>query len=198
MKDQGTSKRTSCKIGHSWRTLRRHPFTSPNVISPQNLLRCFSPPVPENPRGSRVNGSKMPIFFQTKIPLMVQKSGEHQLRLVVYPIIQFTMGFLHPRWWSPDFWTINGTWPMWRLFDGWEKMRKTYFPHTTNGDEFMVFFSIWGSGSKNPSWKEWPQSPTVDRGNPANQLIISLSVYPIIYRVLIHPRWLAGFLNHQQ
>ena len=25
-----------------------------------------------------------------------------------------------------------------------------------------------------------------------------LVVYPIIYRVFLHPRWLAGFLNHQQ
>ena len=30
----------------------------------------------------------------------------HQLRLVVYPIIYIRI-FTHPRWWSPDFWTIN-------------------------------------------------------------------------------------------
>ena len=36
-----------------------------------------------------------------------------------------------------------------------------------------------------------------DGRNPAgNQL--SLVVYPIIYRRFIHPRWLAGFLKHQQ
>ena len=29
----------------------------------------------------------------------------HQLRSVVYPIIY--EGFIHARWWSPDFWTIN-------------------------------------------------------------------------------------------
>ncbi len=29
----------------------------------------------------------------------------HHLRLVVYPIIY--NGFVHPRWWSPDIWTIN-------------------------------------------------------------------------------------------
>ena len=29
-----------------------------------------------------------------------------QLRLVVYPII-YRFFFFYPRWWSPDFWTIN-------------------------------------------------------------------------------------------
>ena len=34
-------------------------------------------------------------------------------------------------------------------------------------------------------------------GYHANHLIGSL-IYPIIYWSFIHPRWLAGFLNHQQ
>ena len=32
--------------------------------------------------------------------------------------------------------------------------------------------------------------------NPANQL--RLVVYHILERFFLHPRWLAGFLNHQQ
>ena len=39
------------------------------------------------------------------ILLMVQKSGSHQLRLVVYPII-YKVLYLHGCW-SPNFWTIN-------------------------------------------------------------------------------------------
>ena len=39
---------------------------------------------------------------------------------------------------------------------------------------------------------------TVDGRNPANQLRLVVLSYPIIYRGFIHPRWLAGFLNHQQ
>ena len=31
-----------------------------------------------------------------------------QLRLVVHEII-YIQGFIHPRWWSPNFWTINST-----------------------------------------------------------------------------------------
>ncbi len=40
---------------------------------------------------------------KSKLLLMVQKSGVHQLRLVV----QYLQAFIHVRWWSPDFWTIN-------------------------------------------------------------------------------------------
>ena len=35
------------------------------------------------------------------------RNPANQFRLVVYPGIH--MGFLHPRWWSPDFWTINSS-----------------------------------------------------------------------------------------
>ena len=36
------------------------------------------------------------------------KSGDHQLRLVGYPII-YDEFYHHPRWWSPDIWTINSS-----------------------------------------------------------------------------------------
>ena len=53
---------------------------------------------------------------------MVQKSGEKTSYLPV-----FTKGFVHPRWWSPDFWTINSSawetilffWGPWPIFNGW-------------------------------------------------------------------------------
>ena len=43
---------------------------------------------------------------------MVHKSGVHQLRLVVYPIVyRVFMDFIHPNGgWPWDFWTINSLW----------------------------------------------------------------------------------------
>ena len=38
--------------------------------------------------------------------LLLMEEILHQLRLVVYPISTENF-FLHPRWWSPGFWTIN-------------------------------------------------------------------------------------------
>ena len=40
---------------------------------------------------------------------MVQKSGVHQLRLVVYPPVSYNV-FLHPRWWLFGISSINSTW----------------------------------------------------------------------------------------
>ncbi len=42
-------------------------------------------------------------IFDETYWMMVQKSGHHQLRF----IYQYLRGFIHPMWWSPDFWIIS-------------------------------------------------------------------------------------------
>ena len=68
-----------------------------------------------------------PSKFQV-VRLMVQKSGDHQLRLVVYSVIYRV--FIHPRWWSPDFfhqlrmlvlgmrYAFNCPWEPWHISNG--------------------------------------------------------------------------------
>ena len=44
--------------------------------------------------------------------LMARKSGDHRLRLVVYPI--YLRGFIAPRWWSSDFFhQLTSIWEFW-------------------------------------------------------------------------------------
>ena len=43
--------------------------------------------------------------------MATRNSGQHQQLRLVVTIPLFTEGFgMHPRWWSPDFWTVKTSW----------------------------------------------------------------------------------------
>ena len=66
--------------------------------------------------------------FSSQLLLMLQQiRRENQLRLVVYLTI-YNMFFLHPRWWSPDVWTINSIncWKVWSFYLKYLDLRCTW------------------------------------------------------------------------
>ena len=65
------------------------------TISPRHLVRCSFGFLADG-QGWKTLGIRGTIDG---------RNPANQLRLVVYPTIYRV--FLHPRWWSPDFWTIN-------------------------------------------------------------------------------------------
>ena len=68
---------------------------------PKNCSLCVSPG--PSPCSAHIYSS-----LTIHILLMVQTSGDHQLRLVV-DILLFTTGFVHSRWLAFGFWSINST-----------------------------------------------------------------------------------------
>ena len=83
----------------------------------------------ESSTGSKLSGWLLRFFFSKCISTKYWyywwfRNPANQLRLVDYP-------FIYPRWWSPDFWTINSKW-------NWQQKMMLKWCWTT-------ILAIWGS-----------------------------------------------------